>query len=686
MSKVLIYAGTTEGRLLAQRLSDAGVGCDVQVATEYGQLVMPELSGVCVRVGRLLPEEMRALAQDGYAAIVDATHPFAAEVSKNIRESTEGLSVPCFRLLRHMQPVVSGSGLHAFPDTKSCAQALSKTEGAVLLTTGSKELDTFCRSETLRSRLYVRILPSRESLALCEAAGVSGKQVIAMQGPFSKELDLALIRQYGIRFLVTKASGAHSGFAQKLAAAQEAGIGVCVIGAAPENGMSFAEVCGALSERLGVSLPARPQVQISLIGIGMNASQLTLAARDALDAADCVFGAKRMLAAAPNAPERYPYYRAEDILPVLHEKERVWDASTLNVAVLFSGDTGFYSGAQEVKETFKKNNYDKIDIYSGVSSVSYLSAKTGILWQDAKIVSIHGEMDDFRAKIRVLDAVRHTGKTFLLVSGAADVRSTAAWLEEANLPEVRMIAGFQMAYENEEIRELSREAARNTTEEGLYTLLLLQPHPQPTGTLSGIDDSAFKRNMNNQKPVPMTKKEIRTLALARLNLCADAVVYDIGSGTGSLAVECALLVPSARVYAIEKRPEAQVLTIENITRFNLLNVLPVDGKAPEALRMLPMPTHVFIGGSGGGLREILQTVWEKNPLARVVVTAVSLETQAELTAFLKTAQPPAGNLMLQQDVIQVQVSRAEAAGTYHLMRAENPVWIWTLYWKGETDA
>ena len=145
MAKVLIYSGTTEGRMLAQQLAQAGIECDVHVATEYGQIVMPQLDRVNVHVGRLDANEMYEAARNGYAAVVDATHPFATEVSANIRKSLETLDVPYIRLARKMDIVTdtaqenesgntgnrnSGNGhVRYFADYESCAAALESTDG-----------------------------------------------------------------------------------------------------------------------------------------------------------------------------------------------------------------------------------------------------------------------------------------------------------------------------------------------------------------------------------------------------------------------------------------------------------------------------------------------------------------------------------------------------------------------------
>lgn len=704
--KILIYAGTTEGRLLAQQLSRAGIACDVHVATEYGQMVMPELPGVQVHVGRLKEEEMHALLErhrKSYLAVVDATHPYATEVSKNIRKSVEGLGIPYLRLLRKMEsngrklqqltaetePIkkdLTSGMICYFEDYTSCANALMHTTGNILLTTGSKELHTFVQVsdsepkaiKSLRERLFVRVLPGTASIALCEQAGICGKQILAMQGPFSKEMNLAMIHQFSIRYLVTKESGAHSGFREKLEAAQEAGIVTCIIGKKEkEQGLSFSEVIAELSRLSGVKISSRPEVEIALIGIGMGASTLTQEAREAIDQADVVFGAKRMLAVVDQEKEKYPFYLAKDILPVLAQKEASMEGGNLKIAILFSGDTGFYSGAEKIKSELKANHYENIRIFPGISSVSYLAAAAGVPWQEAKILSIHGLRDDRRAQAIVCDGALHNRWTFLLVSGVEDVRKIGCWLEKLN-QNIAITAGYQLSYPQEKVITCSCNELQHFQEEGLYTLLIQNDQAGKRRIVPGVKDQEFlrviaKEGNTPEKTVPMTKEEIRALSLCKLALTESAVVYDIGAGTGSIAVECALRSPDIRVYAIEQKEAAQQLLRKNLEKFQLLNVVPVDGSAPEILKDLEPPTHVFIGGSGGQLTEILRVVWEKNKDARVVVTAVSLETVAQITDLIRNESE-----QIESEMVQLQVSRAKRIGSYHLMQAENPVYLCVL--------
>ena len=205
LKEILIFAGTTEGRVLSERLAAAGVRNRVCVATEYGELLVK--SGPLVRVhrGRMGMEEIRKLAEEGdFGAVVDATHPYACVVSRNIKEAVEGMGIPYLRLEREKwgdgweRPVNGGreegdegcgkekqGQVTWFANHKDCAAALEQVEGNILLTVGSKELGEYCISRNLRKRLYARVLPAAESLALCGKWGIGGRQIIAMQGPFS---------------------------------------------------------------------------------------------------------------------------------------------------------------------------------------------------------------------------------------------------------------------------------------------------------------------------------------------------------------------------------------------------------------------------------------------------------------------------------------------------------------------
>lgn len=260
--------------------------------------------------------------------------------------------------------------------------------------------------------------------------------------------------------------------------------------------------------------------------------------------------------------------------------------------------------------------------------------------------------------------MRREKKVFLIVSGRSDLIRIGEELEAAGLSGVELTIGYQLSYKEERIWHGTPEVCRTLKDDGLYACLIENPGAQGETLAPGVPDRWFVRGR-----VPMTKEEIRWLSLCRLGLKSQSVFYDIGSGTGSIAVEAALRSKQLRVYAVEHGEEACGLIAENASRAGVKNLVVVKGEAPECLGELPVPTHAFIGGSGGRLREILLALREKNPNVRVVLNAVSLETVAEVVALRKEL------LICDEEITQIAVSRAKKAGSHHLMQAENPIYV-----------
>lgn len=248
--RLLIFSGTSEGRALCRFLSERGARAEAFVATEYGEAVMGPLPGITVHTGRLDGQAMAETVGAG-ALVVDATHPFAREVTENLRRACRDSEY-----LRLVRPAEAAKGAVVVPDAKAAAAWLDAHEGRALLTTGSKELEAFTAVRGYRERLFPRVLPSVEALEACAALGFPAAHVIAMQGPFTKELNRALLRQIGAQVLVTKETGAAGGFADKLAAAREAGATALAI-ARPlqEDGRTLAEMQTYLAQRLGLAEP-----------------------------------------------------------------------------------------------------------------------------------------------------------------------------------------------------------------------------------------------------------------------------------------------------------------------------------------------------------------------------------------------------------------------------------------------
>ena len=659
MKKPLIFSGTTEGRKLSEKLTAAEVAHIVCVATGYGGLVMEPSKYADVRTGRMTALEMYDLMKEEAGMVFDATHPYAADVSHNILTACRAADKEYVRILRKTDSGLfpENADIHEFAGAAECASALAETEGNILLTTGSKELGIYAADEGVRSRLYARVLPSQESIALCEKAGLSGKQIIAMQGPFCTETDLALIKQFDIKVLVTKSSGTAGGAPDKVRAAAEAGIPVYMIGRpSEETGLSVNE---ALSKCFGI----RSSLRIDLVGIGPGGKGLLTAdADEAIRRADILFGAPRMIE-NHEGRRTYPCYRAEDMIPVLESEKPA------RAAVLFSGDTGFYSGAAKLEPALKKWAQDldmecRICMHPGISSFSYLAAKAGMSYQDANLVSIHGCTDESEAAAKLVSPVRHSEKTFVLLSGANDVGLLGKILTENGLGNTDIILGYQLSYPEEVVGVIRPSDCCRVNRKGLYTALVINGSPEEESPARAISDDEFIRGN-----VPMTKENIRHLSVAKLGLTKSAAVYDIGSGTGSVACEIAMQSSSIRVFAIEMKKEGCALIEKNAAKFGLSNIKVINGRAPEALDGLEAPTHAFIGGSSGELRDILKKLAAADHPVRIVINAVSLETMAEIQGL------PEEFDIADMSIEQISVSRARELGSYHLMTAENPVMI-----------
>ena len=253
MSEFLVFAGTTEGRKLIELLESAGAGVSACVATEYGRELLPE--GVRVLASRMDTAEMTTLlATLRMDCVIDATHPYADQVSKNIEAACAATGTRRIRLLR---PSEEAAGCVQVRDAGQAAGVLCATKGKVLLTTGSKDLEIFSQVPDFQNRIFPRVLPTLESVERCLSLGWPVRNIIAMQGPFTREMNAAMLRQIGASILVTKESGEPGGFLDKIRAARDIGATAVVIGRpVREDGADFEGTLALLQREFGIVFPA----------------------------------------------------------------------------------------------------------------------------------------------------------------------------------------------------------------------------------------------------------------------------------------------------------------------------------------------------------------------------------------------------------------------------------------------
>lgn len=438
--------------------------------------------------------------------------------------------------------------------------------------------------------------------------------------------------------------------------------------------------------------------KVTIIGAGPgNPDLLSRAALDAIDIADVVIGAHRALAGIDVPPDvvRCELVKTADIVAALTDA-----ASWQRAVVVMTGDVGLFSGARRLVEALSGDaQVDvQVDVHviPGISSASYLAARLARPWQNWRFASAHGVACDIVAE------AERAGELFLATSGGEDPSRLSGELVQAGFGDARVTVAERLSYPDERITCATASEIADQTFDDLNVMLIefacgagspvgssaASEAPAgasaPAAASSAADSACASRDASSRWPyassgipdelfirgdVPMTKQEVRAVALAKLRLTATDTVWDVGAGTGSVSIEAALVARAGSVWAVERNAAGVRLIRENADAFGCGNVHAVPGVAPEALAKLPVPDAVFVGGSAGELPSIVEAALEKNSQVRLCVPCVTVETLTEACALLS------GLRFKGFEACQVSAARAEAVGSHHLMKAQNPVFL-----------
>lgn len=411
--------------------------------------------------------------------------------------------------------------------------------------------------------------------------------------------------------------------------------------------------------------------KVTIIGAGPgNPDLLARAALEAIDIADVVIGAHRALVGIDVPPDvvRCELVKTADIVAALTDA-----ASWQRAVVVMTGDVGLFSGARRLVEALSGDAQVAVRVIPGISSASYLAARLARPWQDWRFASAHGVACDIVAE------AERAGELFLATSGGEDPSRLSGELVQAGFGDARVTVAERLSYPDERITCATASEIAGQTFDDLNVMLIefADGAGSPAGSSasraassrwpyasSGIPDELFIRG-----DVPMTKQEVRAVALAKLRLTATDTVWDVGAGTGSVSIEAALVARAGSVWAVERNAAGVRLIRENADAFGCGNVNVVPGVAPEALAKLPVPDAVFVGGSAGELPSIVEAALEMNSQVRLCVPCVTVETLTEACALLS------GSRFKGFEACQVSAARAEAVGSHHLMKAQNPVFL-----------
>lgn len=394
-------------------------------------------------------------------------------------------------------------------------------------------------------------------------------------------------------------------------------------------------------------------MQVTLASLGGGRPEtMTAECIAALKRAGCILGAKRLLEDLPQGctENRIAAIRPQALLEAILAQHE-------DCAVVFSGDAGFHSGARGLLPLLAERGISA-QVLPGISSVQLLSARLGRPWQDWELVSAHG------TDCSVIGAVSRGKPVFFLTGGELDSGEICRRLTDAGLGALSVTVGENLSNPDEKItRGTAAELAGQRF--ASLSVLLAEAAPRSQRRCPGLPDEAFLRGR-----VPMTKQEVRAAVLAKLAVAPADVLWDVGAGTGSVAVELALAAPDGQVFAVECQEEACTLIRANREKFSAWNLRLVEGYAPEALAGLPVPDAVFIGGTKGNMEKVVDCVLERNEQARICASAIAVESlSAAVTALTKHG--------LEVNVAQIAVSRTKPAGKLHLLTAQNPIFLVT---------
>ena len=386
--------------------------------------------------------------------------------------------------------------------------------------------------------------------------------------------------------------------------------------------------------------------EINIIGMGMSEKTLTHEALELINEADILIGAKRLINefAHLNKPSHNAYL-SHDILEIVEKTD------ARKIAILVSGDVGFYSAAEKLVDVLKE--YEP-NLISGISSVSYFFAKCSLPWKDANLISCHG------IDTNIVSSVRRNEYTFALTG--KNIPELHKELVKYGFGDLKVWVGENLGSDEENIQE-TEVFQLGGREYSSLTVLIIENPSFDSRIRTGIDDEEFIRGK-----VPMTKSEVRAVCLSKLSLSPDDIAYDIGCGTGSVTIEMAFSAYDGKVYAFDKNEEAISLLEQNCQKFHLDNVEAICGLAPECLKDLPVPDVAFIGGSSGNMGEIVNYLYGINDKMRFVITAISLENAMAALDSLK-------GVGIDGDIVQVAVSKGKKIADLHMLMAQNPIFI-----------
>lgn len=526
---------------------------------------------------------------------------------------------------------------------EEACEFLKNTEGNVLVATGSEEIEKYTVIENYKDRIFARVLFTEEVVKKCNSLGFSSGNLIAIPGPFTNEFNISLIKQINAKYMIIKEYDKEGSYEEEIEAYKNAGVLTIIVGRPiKKENLTIKEAIKFIDNKF--KLCKKRKVSLVSMGLG-NINTMTLSAKEVFENADVIIGAEKNLKTLEvfNKPF-YMLYKPFEIFDFI-EKNKEYK----NIAIAYSGDTGFYSSAQKV---LKKLNGYNVEVVSGVSSLVYFASKLKITWEDIKIINGNNS--------NIINEVLNNKVVFTLLGGEnSDFRSVCRKLYDYGFGYIKTAVGYNLSYDDEMIKEGLVQDFINSDYKELSVAVFINENFDDR-VYKNIKDVEFIRDK-----APIINEDVRSLSIINLGLKEDSILYDIGAGSGSISIEAALNVPRGKVYAIDKKEEAIELINMNKKKFVADNLKVVHGIAPEALMNLDIPTHAFIEGNSSNVKGILEVLLYKNPLINIVINSMTLEIMECIKEFP----------FIDIDITKVSAIKSNNVHEHNMTTEQNPIYI-----------
>ncbi len=642
MIKLIIFTATEDGAELVKRCSkDSRFMTDVFILGT-NQFKIRSASNTMLFSDEFDPVSVAArIASVRPDFVIDAS-PEDSEISKDIKLISKTSRVRYVRMIgSELKP--EHSCIYA-DNAKHAVRIVNRNKGNVLLTTGTSELPVYSDISAMEQRAFIRLMPDEKAISAAVAVGFSRDNIAVDSPPYTLDSVSELIRKFNIKYLITSEN------AQDILIKEEACLvnnaTLVVVKNAEEDGLTVEAVWSLITE-------SAVKRNITIVGVGPGGSDyLCVGGAKAIEKCELLVGEERAIRSLELTGKEVKVFSS-----AREAYEQICSGEATDICVAFNGDITLCDEAKELRELLEELDVE-VRCIQGVSSVSYLASRLNISWDGIKVAGSSLSVED------MVTAASENRQLFILPEDGRILNDFFKSLVRNGLEKLRICVGSNLTYDDEKIVSGYPEELIKVKFPTLSTVYI-ENNSFGKPLSIGLNDKEFIRG----ESVSMLTSEVRACVISKLELKSGSIVYAVGAGTGSVAVEVGFQLDHGIVYALEQRPSSLNILYSNIHKFNLHNVKVIEGDAKDTMLALPAPDAVYIGGTGGSLKRIIKELMEKGKPMRIVATAHTLENVFDLMRVFKDFS------LEGLQICQVSVTKGKILEDSTQLKNNDPVFI-----------